>query len=317
MRKVALLYNPTAGQYCFRRLATIHKVLAELHNAGIEAEALATSAPGSAGAQVVEAVRQGCDTILACGGDGTVHEALQRLVGTEVALGVIPMGTANALACDLGLPRSPVKAVRMLLNATPVRIPVGRIHYHDGAGRQCSSYFTVAAGVGADAHLMYRLDARLKQRFGYALYIVEALRIWLTHSFPFFEAKISNASEGREAEGQQVSQLLAVRISDFGGVLHHFVPGAALRNNNLSLVSIKTRSRWRYLGITLAVLCGRQTNSPVFRMEEAVTVECRALQGSKAHVKVEADGELLGGLPVKIEIVPDALTLLMPVSCEK
>ena len=71
-------------------------------------------------------MRRGCDAILACGGDGTVHEVLQRMVGTDAALGVVPLGTANALAANLGLGRSPAKAVRKLLTALPVRVPVGK-----------------------------------------------------------------------------------------------------------------------------------------------------------------------------------------------
>ena len=81
-----------------------------LQGAGIEVKVIATESPESAGAQAQDAVRRGCDTVLACGGDGTAHEVMQSLVGGSAALGVIPMGTANALATDLGLPASPVKA---------------------------------------------------------------------------------------------------------------------------------------------------------------------------------------------------------------
>ena len=111
-----------------------------------------------------------------------MHEVLQRAVGTEVALGVIPLGTANALAADLGLRTSPVKAMRKLLAAERVAVPVGRISYHNGSGVSHSRYFTVAAGVGADALFLSRLDAGLKRRLGYVLYLVEAARVWATHS---------------------------------------------------------------------------------------------------------------------------------------
>jgi YegS/Rv2252/BmrU family lipid kinase len=310
MRRVALIYNPVSGQHPKKR-AALAEALAVLREAGVEAEALATTAPGSAGMQALEAARQGCDTILACGGDGTVHEILQSLVGTPVALGVVPMGTANALAADLGLSLSPAKAVRTLLSATPVRVSVGQIFYHDSAGGQHARYFTVTAGIGADAHLMYRLDARLKRRFGYALYMVEALRIWASHSFPLFETTmVERESHARKVE--EVSQLLAVRIRDFGGMLHNLAPGAALNNNHLRLVAFKTRSRLRYLQFMAEVLCGRQTHSSKVELLDAVSVECRALNGSPARVFAEADGEFLGTLPVRIEMAPEALTLLIP-----
>ena len=103
MRRVALIYNPASGQHSWRRHADIDKALDQLREAGVKAKAHETIAPGSAGLLAEEAVRRGCDTIIACGGDGTVHEILQSLVGTTVALGVVPLGTANALAANLGL----------------------------------------------------------------------------------------------------------------------------------------------------------------------------------------------------------------------
>ena len=101
MRRVALIYNPASGQHAAGHAAAIAEALAVLRRAGIEAEALETDAPASAGTLALQAASRGCDTILACGGDGTVHEILQCLVGTPVALGVVPLGTANTLAANL------------------------------------------------------------------------------------------------------------------------------------------------------------------------------------------------------------------------
>jgi YegS/Rv2252/BmrU family lipid kinase len=311
MQRVALIYNPASGQYSARRAGAIQDVLAVLRNAGIEAEALETGAPGSATAHARESAAKGCDTILACGGDGTVHEILQSLVGTDVALGVIPLGTANALAANLGLIASPAKVVRILLDAVPVRISVGRIHFHDHAGNPGSRYFTVAAGVGADALLMSRLDARLKRHLGYVLYLIEAFRIWATHAFPLFEAVLPANGNG-SARVVDVSQLLAVRVHSFGGVLRNLAPGASLRNGSLSLLAFKTRSRLRYMMFLLAVVAGKHTFAREVELWETASVECRARKGSDELFFVEADGEVLGLLPVKIEVVPHSLSLLMP-----
>ena len=102
MRRVALIYNPASGQHSARRSAAVSEIMTVLRDAGVEAEAFETRSPGSATTIAEQAVRDGFDTILACGGDGTVHEAVQSMVGTDVALGVVPLGTANALAADLG-----------------------------------------------------------------------------------------------------------------------------------------------------------------------------------------------------------------------
>jgi YegS/Rv2252/BmrU family lipid kinase len=311
MRRVALIYNPASGQYSSRRRLVIEQIVAVLHEAGMDAEARETLAPGSAGKLAEEAARSGCDTIIACGGDGTVHEVLQSVVGTDVALGVIPLGTANALAANLGLHTSPVRAIRQLLAAQSVRVSVGRISYRNGTGEIDARYFTVAAGVGPDALLLSRLDAGLKRRFGYVLYLVEVLRVWATHSFPLFEAVFEERGSCLP-RSVEISQLLAVRIRDFGGVLHNLAPGATLYNDGLRLLAFKTRSRYQYFRFLLAVLFRRQTFTRQIELLDAASVECRPCNRSRTRVFAEADGELLGHLPVRIEIVPQALNLLVP-----
>jgi YegS/Rv2252/BmrU family lipid kinase len=310
MRRVALIYNPASGRGSDDRIAEVAGALEVLRRAGVEAEAVATVGPGSAAGQAREAILRGCDAILACGGDGTVNEVLQSVAGGTAALGVLPLGTANALAADLGLPHSPEAAAAMLLTASRVRVPVGRIGYCDLAGVPRSRYFTVAAGIGADALLISRLDAKLKRRFGYALYAIEGLRILALHSFPLFEAGFCLSEDERRAE--YVSQLMAVRIRDFGGVLHKLAPGASLRHETLRLVAVKTRRRWDYLRFLLAMIGQRHRFSERIELMDAQSVECRAGRNAKEPVYVEADGELLGTLPARIEIVPRALTLLIP-----
>jgi len=311
MRRAALIYNPASGQQSAKRAAIIAGALAILRAAGVEALSMETSAPGSAGTLAVEAVRQGCDTIIACGGDGTAHEILQHLVGTPITLGVVPLGTANALAANLGLGASPLKAIQKLLSAAPVQIPVGRISYLDKEGVQQSRYFTVAAGVGADALCISRLDAGLKRRFGYALYMLQMFRVWATHSFPLFDAAFI-PSESAPPRTVAVSELLAIRIRDFGGLLHHLAPGASLHKPSLRLLAFKTRSRFQYMRFVIASLLQRQTFSRQIELLDVHSVECRSRNGSPGGVFVEADGELLGGLPVSMEIASEKLTLLIP-----
>jgi YegS/Rv2252/BmrU family lipid kinase len=311
MRRVALIYNPASGQRPKRRAAVVAEVVSILRGAGVEVKVIPTESPASAGMQAHAAMEDGYDTILACGGDGTVHESLQQLVGGSAALGVIPMGTANALATDLGLPGSPVEAVKKLLTATPVRVSVGRVFYRDREGETRSRYFIVAAGVGADALFMSRLNPKLKQRFGYALYIVEAFRLWVTHKYPMFAACFQERGSDMPRV-EEVSQILAVRIQNFGGVLHDLAPGAAITNHKLHVIALATRSRVRYLRFMIAVLLGRHKYIAPIQLVECESVECYGLEGSREELFVEADGEWLGTLPVRMEVVPDALTILMP-----
>jgi len=159
----------------------------------------------------------------------------------------------------------------MLLAATTVQVPVGHIIYRDAQCDKCSHYFTVAAGVSADAHFMSRLDLWLKRRFGYALYMVEGLRVLATHSFSLLKAAYV-AHESHKSREEEVSQLLAVRIREFGGILHTLAPGATLHKDRLCSVAFKTHSRLQYLGFILAIICKRKAYSHKIELLDAVTV---------------------------------------------
>jgi len=311
MQKVTLIHNPVSGQSSSRRAAAIRRAEEILRTAGVAVCSYEAGTPGSGSDLARQAVAEGCDTVLACGGDGTVHAVLQALVGTGVALGVIPLGTANALAADLGLAGSTDRAVRRLLQAQPVEIPVPRIHFQDAEGRTASRYFIVAAGVGADALLMSRLDARLKRRLGYVLYLIEAFRIWVSTPFPLFEASCIDARSG-DTRKVKLSQLLAVRVRSFGGVLHELAPGATLHNGKLRLLAFQTRSRLRYLRFLLAVVFKRHVFTRGIELWKTAQVECHKLDDNTETIFVEADGELLGTLPMRMEVAAETLTLLVP-----
>lgn len=310
MRRVALVENPASGQRSPRRQAIVRDTIAALRQAGIETDQYTIDGPGSGSQLARQAMERGCDAILVAGGDGTVHEILQCLVGTDVALGVVPLGTANALASDLGLVGSPSKAIHRLIRAEPVKVPVGRITFRAQDGSEQSRYFTVAAGVGADALLMARMDPVLKRRLGYLLYLIEAFRIWASHPFPLFQASFVNG--GGTPRTERASQVLAVRVRSFGGALGRLAPGASLHSHNLALLAFKTRSRLRYLLFLLAVITSRQTFTREVELIAADSVECSSINGSSTPIYVEADGEVLGHLPVRIEIAAETLTLLVP-----
>jgi diacylglycerol kinase (ATP) len=308
MRKVLLLYNPLSGQRRKRRLADVEAAASTLRAQGIEATSAPTQIAGNATAQVEQAIAEGYDTIFACGGDGTVNDVLQGLVGTNAVLGIVPLGTANSLAHDLGIPLSPAGAARAALVAEPRRIAVGRVEYQNLHGERQSRYFTVVVGIGVDAHLFYKLNPVAKRNLGIMAYYVKATRLWLTHKMERFAVEIADGSQPRLCE---VSQLLAVRIQDFGGVLRELAPGALLERDDLRLVLFHTRSRVTYLRYIVRGLMGVRWSVPGIELVHGQGLSSRALATS-SRIFVEADGELIGTLPAEISIVPSALNLLVP-----
>lgn len=323
MRKAALIYNPVSGSQPERRIAEVELAAEALRDGGVDAVPVATEHPGSAGEQTQRAIASGCDAVFACGGDGTVNEVIQGLIAsrTATALGVIPLGTANALAHDLRIPRDPGAAARAALTAERQKIGVGQVQCLDLAGKPITRYFVVATGVGVDAHMFYKLNFQLKQKHGMAAYYAQAASLWFTHHFASFEILFDTKDDGVRKE--TVSQALAVRISQFGGILKRLAPGAALRRNDLRLVIFKTASRVPYILYVLGRFLEQEWRVPGVELVDTTHMICRPLpeegNGNQAEsprqnkrIYVEVDGELIGTLPAEITMAPDAINLLVP-----
>jgi diacylglycerol kinase (ATP) len=322
VKRALLLYNPESGRRRRHRLADVQAAAAALQAAGVEPIVEPTSAPGSAAAQARAAMGRGCDAVIVCGGDGSVHEVLPAVVGTTVPLGVIPLGTGNGLAHDLGLPNDPAQAARLLASAAARPIAVPRVEYTRPDGARDFRYCMVGAGVGADAHMVYRLTLQFKERWGMAAYYTESTRQWLTHDFPLFTVEFRH--HGGEWRREQVSQVLAVRITSFAGLLGKLAPGAALTRPDFQLVLFKTRSRLSFLRYMIGVWSGHPYSGS--EIEIVPSTECRCLpllqtinrrpstvdRRLPPRIYAEADGELLGTLPVSVFMSNETVNLLVP-----
>jgi diacylglycerol kinase family enzyme len=320
MRKAALLFNPNSGGRRRRQSAEVETALSILRTAGVDAVLTSTQSSAEATERARAAVADGCDTILACGGDGTIHDVLPAMVGSPVALGILPTGTANALAHDLGVPLNPIAAARAALIAKPRQIALGRMQYRDFSGGQSSRFFIVAAGIGVDAHLFYELEAGLKRHMGMTAYYAKATHLWLTHRMHRFQVEWVPTGGG-EVQQATVSELLAVRIRNFGGVLQELAPGASLERDDMRLVLFRTTSRLLYLLYVIRGLLRRRFRVRDIELVHSEKVVCECLPpsqggnleaGAGARIYVEADGELVGTIPAEITVVPNAVTVLAP-----
>ena len=316
MRKAALLYNPDSGG-SNRRRRELESALAVLRNGGVEAELVPTRSRDHGETEARRAIASGCDTIFACGGDGTIHNIAQVLATSPVALAILPMGTANALVHDLGLPLNVVAAAKAALTAVPRRVALGRVKYFDLQGNSDARYFVVAAGVGVDAHLFYKLHSGAKQRAGMAAYYAKAWSLWFTYPMTRFVAEyVKGGSDAPQRD--EVTEVLAVRIRNFGGLVQELAPGASLDRDDLRLVVARTASRLAYLGYVTRCVLRRRWAIPGVDLAYTERVGCEyqtspsaALQEQR-KIYIEADGELLGTLPAEITVVPEALTVLAP-----
>jgi len=314
MRKATILFNPNSGRRGRKRDRELDHAIGILQSAGVRTELTVCRSSPEATDNARCAVAGGSDTVFACGGDGTIHDVIQGLAGTPIALAILPFGTANALAHDLGIPLRPIVAAQAAVDGRVRRIPLGRIEYEDFNGKAAARYFTVAAGIGVDAHLFYKLTAELKNRSGMTAYYLKAWQLWATHRMRRFEVEYSNGSGLRQRA--LLTELLAVRIRFFGNILRELVPGASLDCGDLRAVMCRTASRNAYLQYVAGALLGRQWNINGIDLVSCSEVVCRLPEKSDGHkderVYVEADGELLGRLPARMTMQPDALSLVVP-----
>ncbi len=159
MARTFVIVNPTSGQ---RRSQLVRQELADLLNAaGLDAYLYETQGPEDATAAAHKACAEGFDRVVVAAGDGTVHEAIGGLVGSDLALGLIPLGTGNVLAKQLGLPLHPKAAVEVLKRDHRWRVDTGRVG---------ERHFVLMAGYGGDAEMVAHVDPELKRRFGQAAF---------------------------------------------------------------------------------------------------------------------------------------------------
>lgn len=313
MRKAALLYNPASGGSGKRRQRELESALTLLRAAGVDADLVPTQSPANAKKETRRAIASGCDTIFACGGDGTIHNIVQVLAKSPVALAILPTGTANALAHDLGLPLNVTAAAKAALKAVPRRIALGCVKYLDLHNIPGERYFVITAGVGVDAHLFYKLHTGTKQRMGMAAYYAKAWHLWFTYPMTRFAADYIETGSAAP-QHTEVTELMAVRIRNFGGVVQEIAPGASLDRDDMRLVFARTASRLAYLAWVTRGLLRLRWRIPGVELAHSTKVSCEYLPSNddNKRIYVEADGELLGMLPAEITVVPDALTVLAP-----
>jgi diacylglycerol kinase (ATP) len=313
VRRAFLIYNPESGQQRERRAGQVSRAAQVLRTAGVEVETCATTDAGSAIRQTQQAVVQGFDTIIACGGDGTVNEVLNglMLVGAGATLGVIPLGSGNLLATDLGLPRHTEAAARALLSYQPRELHPGVISYHTRAGEQ-RRWFIVAAGVGADAQLMYRTAVSgAKRRYGIYAYFLEMARMAWRRQFPMFE--VEWRTENGDCRKERIALVMALRCQRFPGILRRVRLGSALVRNDYRLMLFKTDRVRRYLSFFTSVASGWNWNVPGIDLAFSTWLRCTPLESDgSVTTHCEADGELLGTLPVEVSVEPRTFRLLTP-----
>lgn len=179
---MVIIFNPVAGR---RRAHLLWRVLDVLVANGVRLDLAETARAGHAEALAREAARRGEKMVVAAGGDGTIAEVANGLMGSGTQLGVIPLGTANVLAHELGLPFSPKTVAAALAFGRTSTLWPGQTHGPDGV-----RLFVQMLGVGFDAHVVHHLSSGLKKSFGKGAYAMQSVRELARYKFPVIRMRI-------------------------------------------------------------------------------------------------------------------------------
>jgi diacylglycerol kinase (ATP) len=301
-----LIYNPASGRRRHRRFAEIEQAVAILKESGVIVEVAATSAPGSGTSLARLAVEQRLDLVIACGGDGTINEIVNGLAGSTVPMALLPAGTANILAKEIGVPWDIPHAARLIAGGTVRRIALGLAVAPNGHVSEFvppgGRYFLCVAGAGPDGAMVNDVDEILKKNAGILAYWIEGFRQVFRYGFP----ELSVHSGGRE---HRATLIVIGRTAHYGGPLK-ITTGASLFEDSFEFLTISGRSRWNYIACFPALWFGTLRKRPEVEAWKATEAVCRAATSESVYAQV--DGEPVGPLPLAFRIVPDALSLVIP-----
>lgn len=289
-KNALVIYNPTAGGRRRRRLEAVIDGLSEL---GCAHHLLRTSRRGDAEDAARYAAENGFDLIVVAGGDGTVNEAANGLADAvaQVPLALVPLGTANVLAAEIGLAASPKAVLAMLASGRRRRIRLGQT---------CGRYFVLMASAGVDAVVVRGVNLAFKRRAGKLAYAVEALRQGLAYDFPEFRVTI---------DGTQHSARMAVacRARCYGGPFQ-VAPGADLGDDKLHVVLLQRGGPLALVRYGLALAAGWLWRLPDVRVVAGSAIAIQGPRGSP----VQTDGDLVGVLPLTLGVSDRVIDLVVP-----
>ena len=296
IRKATLISNPKTGRYASRRLRPIPELASRLESLGLKVDLRLTRGPGDAAEIAGRVARNGSSDVIVAGGDGTINEAIQGLAGTNARLGIIPRGTANVLARELGLPLDDEQALKIAVQGKTREIYLGLAIDETTNERR---HFALMAGIGLDASVVRRVQPSLKKRIGKGAFWISGLSHLATWNPKPFTLEIDNQN--------YTATFAAIgKSARYGGDLA-ITPGARLDQREFEICIIQTMSRLRYLHLlSYAMRDGMPRDSPEVQFVKATSV--------KAHgdAQVQVDGELLGHLPMRFEIAPHSLNVIVP-----
>jgi YegS/Rv2252/BmrU family lipid kinase len=285
---IILIANPASGKVSLKKIKEAETCIASKRAAP---EVLLTSKKGDATRLAQEAVDKNPDIIIAAGGDGTVNEAVNGMAGSDVPLALLPLGTTNVLARELGIPGTVKGAVDAALGLKARPVSLGRIT----AGGQ-TRYFCFASGIGFDASTVLGAREWAKKITGRAAYVLSAVNTLMSWNPEELTVK---------ADGKEYScySLIASNTRKYAG---DFIvaPDADIAEPHLHLLLFHGRRRLDIIRYVRALLIHRLSSA-----KGVAYLKCREFE-VKGIAHIQVDGDYLGTSPASVSVVPEAVKII-------
>ena len=325
-KQATIIFNPMSGR-SGRRAEDVRQMVEILASRGIDASSSATTGPGTATQQAAAAIAAGVDILISYGGDGTLNEVIQGVAGSKTPLAVWPGGTSNVVARDLSVPFEIVGLAEMISTCKTQRIALGlakpgsefkddsaesnansftanstssTARPTESAIRSPGRYFVMMAGIGLDASIARSVNHNLKRRAGEMAY-------WLSGIKHLFQWRAEPFTIDVDGKSYEAAFALVGNGKGYGGGMV-MTPGASLDQPWFEIYILPPLSNnFAYLRALGACMRGRP------EIEGVSLIKGKKIRANSSREPwVEADGELLGPLPMTFEVVPDALSVIVP-----
>ncbi|MGZ4688890.1 MAG: diacylglycerol/lipid kinase family protein [Acidimicrobiia bacterium] len=303
--RVLLIVNTTASSVTTRKRVVIQKALGAEH----DLEMMETSRRGHAARLARGAARRGVEVVAVLGGDGTLNEAADGLVGTETALAPLPGGSTNVYARTLGIARDPVDATSQLLGS------LGRRSFERiGLGRVNGRYFLFHSGLGFDAAVVSWVERHqaIKRYAAHPIFVVAAFDTWLRtydHSHGRFAVKLDS---GEVIEGGTLAIVSKTSPYTYLGNRPLVVAPASGLDTPLSVTVITAQHAPSILTLAAAAMLSPEMLHRHPKVEHRDGVVAATITGAEPF-PYQVDGDYLGEVErLDFSYEPDVLTLVVP-----
>lgn len=289
---IVLISNPAAKRASRKK---IDRACSFLASKGYEVERFFTKQRGDAETLAVGAVRKAPLLVIAAGGDGTINEVMNGLIGSDIPVAILPMGTTNVLAKELDIPENVERAMEIAVSRKPRVISLGKITFTHRSPL-LSRHFCLMAGVGYDGETVFRVNERLKKVSGKGAYLYSGV----TTLLKFNPSELTLRVNGKTYSGYSVIIGNAAKYAGNFSV----TPDSRLTEPALYVCLFKGKRRLDFLRYVFGIVTKTHLRYEDVEYLKAEEIE---ISGS-SHVQV--DGDYVGTTPAKVEIVRDALRLV-------